>query len=324
MWECVKGEMMGVLSLPTAGLSEQSLEAAIHKFLRRDAFEPSTRKAYARTLNTFAGVVGSQKLVATVTTENIEDVLESKWGSTAATTYNRHRAALLSFFRWCVDRGWVVVNPVKIVEARKVRRRSEDAKRERPISREMLNQLWALDVPVRDKLLWRMAYETWARAEEMLGLDVKDLDAGNREGQVNGKGGDVQTVWWATGTARLLPRVLGGRGSGPVFIASRAPLREMPLTDLDPTTGRARLSYRQAERGFSEAGLRIDPGGPAWTMHRLRHSGIAHAVEDGWNLASVRAKSRHSSLRSLEVYANPSAESIAAMTAALDPEARRR
>jgi len=55
-----------------------------------------------------------------------------------------------------------------------------------------------------------------------------------------------------------------------------------------------------------------------------RHSGIAHAVEDGWNLASVRAKSRHSSLRSLEVYANPSAESIAAMTAALDPEARRR
>lgn len=45
-------------------------------------------------------------------------------------------------------------------------------------------------------------------------------------------------------------------------------------------------------------------------MHRLRHSGIAHAVEDGWNLAQVRAKSRHSSLRSLEVYANPSANAI--------------
>ena len=98
----------------------------------------------------------------------------------------------------------------------------------------------------------------------------------------------------------------------------------MPVTDLDPDTGRARLSYRQAARLFAAAGTRIDPTGPPWTLHRLRHAGITHAVEAGWSLAQVRAKSRHASLRSLEVYTNPPAASIAAMTAALDPEARRK
>lgn len=97
----------------------------------------------------------------------------------------------------------------------------------------------------------------------------------------------------------------------------------MPAADVDPHTGRARLSYRQAELLFGATGRRLDPDGAPWTLHRLRHSGIAYAVSDGWNLAQVRAKSRHSSLRSLEVYANPSADSIREMTDALDDTARR-
>lgn len=84
------------------------------------------------------------------------------------------------------------------------------------------------------------------------------------------------------------------------------------------------MSYRQAARLFAAVGERLDPEGAPWTLHRLRHSGIAHAVEEGWNLAQIRAKSRHSSLRSLEVYANPSADAVRAMTDALDSEARRR
>jgi hypothetical protein len=74
---------------------------------------------------------------------------------------------------------------------------------------------------------------------------------------------------------------------------------------------------------FGEVGRRLDPDGAPWTLHRLRHAGIAHAFSDGWNLAQVRAKSRHSSLRSLEVYASPSADSIRAMTDALGSDARR-
>ncbi|WP_448070817.1 tyrosine-type recombinase/integrase [Georgenia yuyongxinii] len=303
---------------------EMTIADAMARFLRRDAFEATTRAAYAKTLTVLADAVGADTPVAHITTDAVEDLLHTRWGAAAATTFNRHRAAVLSFLGWCTERGWAAHNPARVVEARKVRRRSEDEKRERPIDRGRLDALWALErIPARDKLLWRMAYETWARADELLGLDIADLDLGRREGLVHGKGGDVERVWWATGSARLLPRVLTGRTSGPVFLASRRPTRPMPAADVDPDTGRARLSYRQAERLFAEVGERLDAEGATWTLHRLRHSGIAHAVEDGWNLAQVRAKSRHASLRSLEVYANPSAESIRAMTDALDGEARR-
>jgi integrase/recombinase XerD len=97
----------------------------------------------------------------------------------------------------------------------------------------------------------------------------------------------------------------------------------MPVQDMDPLSGRARLGYRQAERLFTEVGSRLDPDGAPWTLHRLRHSGIAHAVEDGWSTPAVRAKSRHASIRSLEVYANPSRDAVRAMTDALDLEHRR-
>lgn len=314
---------MSVALLPPT-TSAPTLAQATGRFLRRDAFEPTTRTAYAATLGLLAASVGPDTPVDRITEPQVEDLLD-RWQDRAATTYNRHRAALLSFFGWCQDsRKWTVGNPVALIEPRKVRRRTEDERRERPIDRDLLADLWALDgVRGRDRLLWRMAYETWARADELLGLDIADLDLARREGIVHAKGGNAESIWWSTGSARLLPRVIAGRTAGPLFLASRRPTRPMPAGDVDPATGRARLGYRQAERLFTAVGARLDPTGAPWTLHRLRHSGIAHAVEDGWSTPAVRAKSRHASIRSLEVYANPSAEAVRAMTDALDPENRR-
>lgn len=241
---------------------QTTVAEATSRFLRRDAFEPTTRTSYAKTLRLLADAVGPNTPVSQVTAAHVEHLLHARWADAAPTTYNRHRAAVLSFLGWCVERGWATTNPGRAVEARKVRRRSEHERRERPIDKALLEALWTLDrVPARDKLLWRMAYETWARAEELLDLDIADLDLGKREGLVHGKGGDVEPVWWATGTARLLPSVLGARTRGPVFLASRRPTRPTPAADTDPATGRARLSYRQSARLFAEVGHRLDPEG---------------------------------------------------------------
>jgi integrase len=74
---------------------------------------------------------------------------------------------------------------------------------------------------LRERVLWRMLYETAARAEELLSLNVEDLDLEFRRGRVTSKGGAIEYVHWATGTARLLPRLLRGRTSGPVFLVGR-------------------------------------------------------------------------------------------------------
>ena len=55
-----------------------------------------------------------------------------------------------------------------------------------------------------------MLYETAARAGELLSLNIEDLDLEFRRGRVTSKGGAIEYVHWATGTARLLPRLLRG------------------------------------------------------------------------------------------------------------------
>src|SRR3954464_4392094 len=73
-----------------------TLAEASRRFLRRDAFEPTTRDAYGRTLAALADVLGADAHVAAVTTEQLEDDLLERWADAAATTYNRrarHRCA---------------------------------------------------------------------------------------------------------------------------------------------------------------------------------------------------------------------------------------
>jgi integrase len=63
-------------------------------------------------------------------------------------------------------------------------RRREHPDRTRALTRSQLEALWRRsDLRLRDKTLWRLLYETAARASEALNLDVTDLDlANNRAG----------------------------------------------------------------------------------------------------------------------------------------------
>jgi integrase/recombinase XerD len=171
---------------------------------------------------------------------------------------------------------------------------------------------------VREKALWRLLFETAARASEALSINVEDLDLDNKRVRVRSKGGDTEWLHFQTGAARLLPRPIAGRTHGPLLLADRRPVpaRAPASVDRCPQTGRGRLSYRRAEALFREAS-----GG--WTLHQLRHSALTHLAEQNVSLPLLMAKSRHASLRSLQRYARPGAEAVAAMTAATDPARRR-
>lgn len=80
------------------------------------------------------------------------------------------------------------------------------------------------EVHLREKTLWRMLYETVARAEEILGVNIEELDLAGRRAPVKVKGAAahrrggrvredfvLETVYWDAGTARLLPRRVASR-----------------------------------------------------------------------------------------------------------------
>jgi integrase/recombinase XerD len=170
-------------------------------------------------------------------------------------------------------------------------------------------------VHAREKALWRMLYETAARASEVLSLNIEDLDLANRCAPITGKGGDRDWIYWQTPTARLLPRVIDGRPTGPLFVTDRAARLELASDDICPHTGRARLSYRRAAELFQQL--------TGHTLHQLRHSALTHLAEENVSLPLLMAVSRHQSLRSLQRYARPGRDAIARLAAERDPARRR-
>lgn len=118
-------------------------------------------------------------------------------------------------------------------------------------------------IHLREKTLWRMLYETCARVEEILGVNVEDLDLAARRCPVKAKGARskarrrgqaredfaLETVYWDAGTARpredrQLARRVPGHRPGP------------PL-------------------------LRPGPRPPRWTHRRPRYAGCLTADADG-------------------------------------------
>jgi len=298
--------------LPAPG-SDATWHQASEAFLRRD-LAPGSRRIYQLTLDRLGSAVGADRRLADLTPRRLAQALHDAYPDAAPASWNRQVATLRSFAAFAQRQGWLDIDPTTTIERRRV---PED--HSRALSREDLDRLFtSRDASVRDRCLWRFLYESAARAQEVLGLNIEDLDLSARRAVTTRKGGDIDVLHYATGTARLLPKVIDGRNTGPLFLAQRAPSpsRAPALPDTDPATGRSRLSYRRAAELFTEAS-----GGA--TLHHLRHSALTHLAEDGVPTALLMAKSRHASLRTLQRYARPSVEAVARLTAGHDPARRR-
>lgn len=273
-----------------------------------------SRRVYRLTLDRLGSVLGTGTPLVEITGHQLAEALQAAYPTAAPASWNRHVATVRSFTAFARRQGWLDTDLTATVERRRV-----PADHSRALRPEELDRLFSRrDIGVRDRCLWRMLYETAARAEEVFRLNVEDLDLGGRRAVTIRKGGDTDVLHYATGSARLLPKVIDGRTRGPLFRTERPPAasRTLALDDLDPTTGRARLSYRRAAEIFRAA----SGGG---TLHQLRHSALTHLAESGVPTVLLMAKSRHASLRTLQRYARPSVEAVARLTAQHDPARRR-
>ena len=86
---------------------------------------------------------------------------------------NRHAATIRSFLGYAARHG--LLGELRVA----LDRRREPADRTRAL---------------RDKTLWRLLYETAARASEALSLNVEDLDLPARRAVIRGKNGELDYV----------------------------------------------------------------------------------------------------------------------------------
>ena len=278
-----------------------------------------TRKAYGSTLRALRAEFGDALGAGELEPLRVGAWFTARWGESAPATWNRHLDAIRSAQRYWQDRQWMS-DVIDLTAA--LRRRKRAADRSRALTRAEVERLLTReDTAIREKVLWSLLYESAARSAEVLGLDVADLDMPNRRAKVTRKGSAIDIIVWQTRTARLLPRLLKGRKSGPLFLTDRRARVELPPGDIDPDSGRARLSYRRAAEIFEDA-TAGEHGGP-WNLHQLRHSALTHDAEAGMSTPLMMAKSGHTSVASLARYARPSAEALQRWQEQHDPARRR-
>ncbi|MGQ4600726.1 tyrosine-type recombinase/integrase [Nocardia sp. R6R-6] len=280
---------------------------------------PNTRATYAAALDRLVADFGADTNVALLDREpdRVAGWFTFVWGGKAPKTFNIRLTALAAACGYWREQEWLAGDPLVRLRARPAPPDTSKA-----LSRDRVTEILGSDTLLRERVLWHMLYESSARAEEVLMLDVPELDTANRCAVVTRKGGAREVIAWQTGTARLLPRMLVGRKSGPLFLTDRRARPSVAKNDVDPVTGRARLSYRRAAELFEIHTSQYD-GGP-YTLHQLRHSRLTHAAEDGASTPVLMKLSGHTSVRSLAKYARVSDDALRRYQADSDPAARRR
>ena len=289
---------------PTVGTALAAFADELRATRQADGAPTSkaTIKAYLAALTY---LLDEHRQVAELDTEQavveIQTRFHTRWAGAAASTWNARRAALAAFSAYLHRTGQASVDLVAGLERASTPPPRRRERRRGDIEKLLSDKRFAL----RDRVLWRLLYDTAARAEELLRLNVEHLDLRNRQAPVRRKGGAPDRITWSPSTARSLSRLIAGRSRGPLFLTRRrakgAARGEVPACDLDPDTERGRLSYGAALQAFKTAS-----GG--WTFHDLRHSALTHAAEDGVEVTTLMVKSGHRDIRNLARYARPSPE----------------
>ncbi|MDL4813170.1 tyrosine-type recombinase/integrase [Actinomadura opuntiae] len=212
-------------------------------------------------------------------------------------TRKRKRAAVASFCKWAVRHDLLAANPMDRIATIKVPKalpRPAPAADIAKVLGAICSRRPRKDLPLgrlRDRVLFETAYVCGARAAEVCGLDVDDLDLrlDDEHLRIHGKGGTVRTVLLDDrGHVALLRLYLtrSGYTHGPLFRAS--------------INGRGgALSYDAAHHRWetycAAAGVDID-------IHQLRHAHATELINAGVSIETVRRRLGHYSTQTTQLY----------------------
>lgn len=238
------------------------------------ARDPRTIAWYKQKLDPMADFVGGT--LRDITLRQLERFRASLVGKMSAYTLHGYIRAVRRFFSWCIEEGLLLASPASRLTLPKPGKRPRAG-----VTDENQALLLAAATTLRDRILFLLLQETWARAEGLCGLNIPDLDLDNCSAVVVEKFDKSRTVHFSDETAELLRKYLGDRKSGPVFVSFRKKNKRLSTGAL----------YQMVKRCAKAAGIYIpkDKTGlefdekdrPRWSPHQWRHAGVRSFLQSG-------------------------------------------
>lgn len=275
--------------MATAPLTERTLPDLIAAFLAELAHanrSAATCRTYASDLAQFAAFHQGQ--AQAITAEVLGHFFATHQHCQSATRA-RKQTAIASFLRWAYRHDVILTNPMLKVE----RVRPAPAQ-PRGIGRANVEAILAT-IPrtqLRDRMLFRLLFETGLRIGEALTLYVEDLDLTRDDEHIRvvGKGGKRRTVLLdapqVVSQLRDYLKQLGYR-HGLLFRAQKN-------GDGQP------LRYQSIQERWAEY---CAQAGIACTLHQLRHTHATELVNEGVSLNTIRKRLGHAHIQTTLRYA---------------------
>ena len=230
-------------------------------------------------------------------------------------TIARRGAAVRSFYAWAATDGLVPIDPAARLVTAQPRSALPTALGVGSATRlvEEARDLASSGDPValRDWAVVELLYATGVRVGEATGLDIDDVDLGERLLRVMGKGAKERTVPFGVPAARALEAWLGrGRPRLATPDSGAALLLGSRGRRADPRQLRAVVHRAAARAGVED----IAP-------HALRHTTATHLLQGGSDLRAVQEMLGHASLATTQRYTHVSADRLRASYLQAHPRA---
>lgn len=228
-----------------------------------------------------------------------------------AVSMRRKLAALRAFFRFLALEGAIELNPARLVRMPKAPVRLPDV-----MTAEQVNGL--LDgviagklerpYPSRDVAIFEFLYGCGLRVSELAGLNLDDIDRGERWLRIRGKGRKERQVPYGAKAEAALERYLPERHAKPLEMALFVNHRGGRLTS----------------RGISlivKLYATLLSGDSAVHPHSFRHAYATHLLADGADLRAIQELLGHARLSTTQKYTQVSLTDLMAVYDRAHPKA---
>ncbi|WP_430909362.1 tyrosine-type recombinase/integrase [Maribacter sp. 2-571] len=281
-------------------------------------YSPHTVQAYGNDISAFA-----KYCEEAFELDRIEDIAYSlirSWivvlvdSGMSNRSVNRKVASLKAYYRFLLREGEISINPLAKHVALKTGKKVEVPFSEKEM--EAVLQLPPFEEGfegVRDKLMITLLYTTGIRRAELIALEFKDVDLGEKTIRVLGKRNKERIVPLLDSTVPLFFEYIKLRNA----LTEIADDAHIFLTKAGRKIYET-LVYRTINRYFSEVSTKVKK-----SPHILRHTFATHLLNKGADLNSVKELLGHASLASTQVYTHNSIAELKKVHALAHPRNKR-
>lgn len=277
-------------------------EYLMHLRVERN-LSPNTLKAYAGDLSSFVAWSGREgahilDLDHRQLRRYLADLDRARYSKR---TIARRLAAVRSFFRYLVMRGYAAGSPAAVLSTPKLPRELPAVAPAQLLERLLESPDPSTPLGTRDRAILELLYATGVRVSELTGLDMGSVDLPGGTIRVMGKGSHERIVPMHPAAVRRLREYLA---TGRPALVGREPSDAFFLNRLGTrlTSGGVR---RMLEKHLTAVGASAQI-----TPHDLRHSFATHLLEGGADLRTVQELLGHVALSTTQIYTHVSTKHL--------------